>query len=234
MLTLVEADARLKEAMVECAMLNEQGIQIGRKKYTTVATRVEVFRKHFGIFGRFRTQERKINDDVVQMKAYIELPIEGEGWTVVAEGDAEEMRAASQINRTSAVENCATSAIGRALAALGIHGGEFASANEVEQAIHQQANPIPAPLTDEEIAAAHAKLNACTTLDALGEAFLSMNAAEKKACSALKDALKLRLSASPSSEPMNGSDSAKESSPPPASGKRRGSPPAPAPSSGEG
>ena len=40
--------------------------------------------------------------------------------------------------RTSALENAETSAIGRALAALGLGGTEFASAEEVANAVHQQ------------------------------------------------------------------------------------------------
>ena len=57
---------------------------------------------------------------------------------VRAIGHAEENRARGQVNKTSALENCETSAIGRALANLGLGGAEFASANEVENAIYQQ------------------------------------------------------------------------------------------------
>ena len=46
----------------------------------------------------------------------------------------------SQINTTSALENCETSAIGRALASAGYHGTEFCSANELENALNQQSN----------------------------------------------------------------------------------------------
>jgi deoxycytidylate deaminase len=59
---------------------------------------------------------------------------------IIATGHAEEKRKASQINSTSALENCETSAIGRALAGAGFGGSEFASANEVQNAIQQQ-NP---------------------------------------------------------------------------------------------
>ena len=40
-----------------------------------------------------------------------------------------------KINIASGVENCDTSAIGRALASIGLHGGEYASANEMINAI---------------------------------------------------------------------------------------------------
>ena len=60
---------------------------------------------------------------------------------IVATGHAEEVRTASMINKTSALENCETSAIGRALASFGLAGTEFASANEVQQAISNQSQP---------------------------------------------------------------------------------------------
>lgn len=53
-------------------------------------------------------------------------------------GSAEEVRGSSQINTTSAWENCETSAIGRALSAAGYSGHEYASANEVQNAVAQQ------------------------------------------------------------------------------------------------
>ena len=64
--------------------------------------------------------------------------ISNEQGRLLATGFAEEVRAASKINRTSALENAETSAVGRALAALGLAGTEYASADEVANAITQQ------------------------------------------------------------------------------------------------
>jgi Zn/Cd-binding protein ZinT len=50
---------------------------------------------------------------------------------VVSVGTSEEDRTASKINRTSAVENGETSAVGRMLGNLGLHGGQMASVEEV-------------------------------------------------------------------------------------------------------
>ena len=56
-------------------------------------------------------------------------------------GHAEEEIGSSQINKTSALENCETSAIGRALGCMGIGVDEsFASGEEVANAVHQQEN----------------------------------------------------------------------------------------------
>lgn len=62
----------------------------------------------------------------------------------LATGHAFEVRTASNINKTSYLENCETSAVGRALGMLGI-GAEDAicSAEEVTAAINQQAAQKP-------------------------------------------------------------------------------------------
>ena len=58
---------------------------------------------------------------------------------VIATGHAHEERSSSHINKTSYVENCETSAIGRALAMMGIGIDiSIASANEVNDAIAKQ------------------------------------------------------------------------------------------------
>lgn len=61
---------------------------------------------------------------------------------VVAQGMAQEDKASSRINQTSYVENCETSAVGRALGFLGI-GIEtsIATADEVDMAIKKQDAP---------------------------------------------------------------------------------------------
>ena len=55
-------------------------------------------------------------------------------------GHAYEKLGATPINSTSALENCETSAIGRALASAGFAGSEFASADELVNALGQQKN----------------------------------------------------------------------------------------------
>ena len=113
-------------------------VDIHGKQYETVASRVERFRKEkdYGI----NTVLLQNDETLVVMKATIK-----DGDRIVACGHAEEKRASSQINRTSALENCETSAIGRALACLGYIGTEFASADEVAQAIHQQTRTETQP-----------------------------------------------------------------------------------------
>lgn len=130
-----ELNARHKAAMEE--MQSASRINIHGKAYSTVATRAQIFRKHFGVLGRLRIAEFTEIDDRLQMRAVVELALPA-GWMEVAEGRAEEVRGSSNITKTSAVEVCETSAYGRALANFGLHGGEFASANEVENAVSKQ------------------------------------------------------------------------------------------------
>ena len=66
---------------------------------------------------------------------------------VIATGHAHEERSSSHINKTSYVENCETSAIGRALAMMGIGiDTSIASANEVNDAIAKQSADSSAPV----------------------------------------------------------------------------------------
>ena len=108
-------------------------VNIHGKEYQTVAYRVSKFREaHAGHTIMTELIDRTA-DDVV-MKASI-LDEDGR---LIATGYAEEKRSSSHINKTSALENAETSAIGRALAAFGMGGTEYATADEVVNAIKQQ------------------------------------------------------------------------------------------------
>ena len=65
---------------------------------------------------------------------------------VIAQGHAHEVQVSSNINKTSYIENCETSAVGRALAMLGIGiDTSIASANEVTEAIAKQEEMVNNP-----------------------------------------------------------------------------------------
>lgn len=108
-------------------------VNIRGKEYQTVALRVQKFRE---ANPRWQIYTELIKCDTEAV--IIRCDICDESGVHIASGHAEEFRASSQINSTSALENCETSAIGRALAAAGFGGTEFASANEVQNAIYQQ------------------------------------------------------------------------------------------------
>lgn len=122
--------ADLKEAMAKVAELNKShGVkQRGGKMYTQVVHRMEALRQVFGITLGVDTQILVDDGNKVVIKAII---TNSDGM-VIGSGMAEEIRGQGHVNTTSALENAETSAIGRALASIGLAGGEYASANEME------------------------------------------------------------------------------------------------------
>lgn len=119
-------------------------VEIHGKTYQTVALRVGKFREKYPTHSLL-TEIVHRDAELVVMKA----TIADDTGRVLATGHSEEVRKATQINRTSALENAETSAIGRALAALGLGGTEFASADEVANAIGQQKQSVKAVAQDE-------------------------------------------------------------------------------------
>ncbi|GAA0586338.1 hypothetical protein ACFQH5_20475 [Halomonas salifodinae] len=124
---------RLRTAMGELAAAPGK-MDFRGKAYAPVAMRVEFLRRAFGTEVGIATEIVTIDERVVIVRATIS---DGAGRTL-ATGYAEEFRSNKGVNSTSALENAETSAVGRALAALGLGGGEYASADELAGAVHQQ------------------------------------------------------------------------------------------------
>lgn len=88
--------------------------------------------------GRVITELVHMQDGVFIVKAHIYR----DGPVVDATGYAREEMASSGVNRTSALENCETSAIGRALANLGYAAkGKRPSREEMAKTVHDAADP---------------------------------------------------------------------------------------------
>lgn len=104
----------------------------GGKSYVMVKDRIEIFRQFFGAeYGINTTVDYKYgfpDGAPVVAAAFIS---DGSG-NVVASGWAVEFVGSSDANDASPVEVAETSAIGRALACFGLHGGEYSSLNEME------------------------------------------------------------------------------------------------------
>ena len=119
-------------------------VKIHNKEYKTVALRVNEFLaspKHEGWAIETQLITAHSSDGIARSDEYIVMKatIRDEQDRSRGTGYAEEKRGSTNINKTSALENCETSAIGRALSAVGFGGTEYASANEVTDAIIQQA-----------------------------------------------------------------------------------------------
>jgi hypothetical protein len=113
-------------------IINIPTVNIKGKKYSTVNERLKHLLQYFPE-ARFN-EEILLHDNervIVKTELYI-------GDTIFSVGTAEEWRNSSFINKTSALENCSSSALGRCLAAFGLSGSEYASAEELVNALNNQ------------------------------------------------------------------------------------------------
>jgi len=117
----------------------------GGKKYSYVKDRNSIFRKHFGLdvsyHSSYELTEPKVLSYVDKNGKQIDKFIPGSVIVkteifyknkFLACGLAQEFRDSNPVNTTSAMENCQTSSLGRALAMLDLTGTEFASADEMQ------------------------------------------------------------------------------------------------------
>jgi len=119
---------KLQQAIAEIEQAPAVPMQ-GGKMYTMVQDRVVAFRKTFAFEYGIETKLLKDDGKTILMQAII---TDKSGRTI-GSGHAEEVRGSSNVNKTSPIENGESSAIGRALASLALHGGEYASANEMDK-----------------------------------------------------------------------------------------------------
>jgi len=132
---------RRKECLKEIA--NIPKVPIKGKQYAIVVER------HKHLLQRFpeaRFNEEILHHDNDRVIVKVELYI---GDTIYSVGHAEEFRNSSYINKTSALENASTSALGRCLAAFGLSGSEFASAEELVNALNNQGNNKQVSINDQ-------------------------------------------------------------------------------------
>lgn len=109
-------------------------MEIKGKPYVTVNARVDAFRYLYPN-GSIVTDLLSVSNGICIIKA----TVSDEEGKVLSTGIAFEKETSSYINKTSYIENCETSAVGRALGFLGIGiDVSIASAEEVQNAIEQQ------------------------------------------------------------------------------------------------
>lgn len=119
--------------------LNLKTINLKGKEYSMVSSRLEIFRKNFGF--KYGIVEEILVDDGKRVVTKTSIIDRDNPEIPIGVGHAEEIRGSSLVNKTSAIENCMTSSLGRALAtAAALHGGEMASANEIEKAQNNEKN----------------------------------------------------------------------------------------------
>ena len=155
------------------------------KEYAEVKERINAFRQLYPE-GFIKTEiiyqdEKKV---VIHAQVGYYGKDEGESYSeiypiILAEGTAYEIEGSSNINRGSYIENCETSAVGRALGMLGIGiDTAIASADEMRYAgVADEVTPVPATTpknkkSDEQVAMENAFSEFCKTNKLNGGAIL--------------------------------------------------------------
>lgn len=124
---------------IENVNKNLSTIDIKGKAYMEVDQRIKAFRMLYPE-GSITTDMLSNDGDICVFKAVI-----SNGEVILGTGTAFEQKGSSFINKTSYIENCETSAVGRALAMCGIGiDVSVASYEEVANAINNQDKPAKA------------------------------------------------------------------------------------------
>jgi hypothetical protein len=143
-------------------------INLDGRAYELVLSRVKRFRADHSEVFFIKTDILLVTDDIVRIKASL-------GWytadgkeLVLATGHAQERFDDGDVNATSAIENCETSAIGRALASYGYSstnafasGEEMMAAQRKAEAANKTEKELPGvvALLDAEAAKGYAAVN---------------------------------------------------------------------------
>lgn len=148
-------------------------VEIKGKEYVEVNERVKYFVKEY-VGWSIETEMLSNNDGVCVFKAIIKDKV----GRAIATGHAYEKESSSFINKTSYIENCETSAVGRALGFLGIGiDTSIASSNEVENAINNQKSSGDKV----DFRQVREKLMEINSIDELNQYWKSLNLTEKQA-----------------------------------------------------
>ena len=116
-------------------------IDIKGKEYVMVHERIKYFRENYPDHTLL-TEFIKLTEEWCVCKATVTRVLSDERYLPVSTGHAYEKADSNYINKTSYIENCETSAVGRALGNFGIGiDTSVASAEEVQNAIKQQGQP---------------------------------------------------------------------------------------------
>lgn len=122
-------------------------VPIKGKDYVQVNERVKAFRQ-ICPNGSIQTEIIDMTGKLVTMKATV---CDADG-KVLGTGLAQENQDSSFINKTSYIENCETSAVGRALGFVGIGvDGSMCSAEELVNAINNQNDPKKSQPAKQEV-----------------------------------------------------------------------------------
>ena len=128
---------------------NKKTGEVTKKEYAEVNQRIKAFRMVYPT-GTIMTEMVSNENGVCVFKATVGFKDENGERIILGEGTAYEKEDSSFINQTSYIENCETSAVGRALGMAGFGiDTSIASYEEVKNAIVNQEKVNETPKTDE-------------------------------------------------------------------------------------
>ena len=156
-----------------------KSVVIKGKEYIEVNERVKWFRKDEYYEGWSIETEMISNvDGVCVFKAIVK----NEDGEVVSTGHAYEKESASFINKTSYIENCETSAVGRALGFLVIGiDTSIASSDEVANAVNNQTEKPESHSKKIDFKQVREEINAIADLGELVKYWMGLNLTDKQA-----------------------------------------------------
>ena len=160
--------------MMASASKKLKTVNIKGKEYVEVNERVKHFREDYP--GWSIETEMLSNDGGV---CVFKATIKDENGAAKAVGHAYEKESSSFINKTSYIENCETSAVGRALGFLGIGiDVSIASSDEVANAVRNQSAPKAGKI---DFKAIREKLTEIDNVDELNKYWFSLKLTDKQA-----------------------------------------------------
>ena len=146
----------LEEAMDELEEIRERdGLDKNGKKYLMVKDRIKIFRKYFGLTYGINTEVQHgagFGDGATLIGI---AKITDNAGNVIGSGHAMEFVNSNEITKTSGVEAVETSSIGRALASIGLHGGEYASGDEMAGVERKQQTMERSPILSNDPVVRH-------------------------------------------------------------------------------
>ena len=177
-----------KEKMVkfeDIANANKQlvGTDVKGKNYIEVNQRIKAFRMVYPN-GSITTEIVSLENGVVTMKS----TVKDEEDKILATGYAYEKENSTFINKTSFIENCETSAVGRALGMCGFGiDTSVASYEEVANAVENQKEKKEPKKTNKEKLIAYCRANNLILGDVARQYGLNGQVSEERFAEALKE-----------------------------------------------
>jgi sulfur carrier protein ThiS len=141
----INSNTKLKDLIEQIQNNKTEGVVTfdNGNTYTKVDYRIKKARQVFGFDMRIINNIIDRNDREVVVECCIYIRNENKDWDMVQNAHAQETKAANHINNYNYVEVAETSAMGRALAGLGLFGNEFASVNEMAASSNHMDNKTP-------------------------------------------------------------------------------------------